>query len=225
MGKRRYICWDLDETIGCLRPKEANVFMRGLPKKRGLTKGIKVLLDRLNSQNVSNVITTAAPAEYADDVLGRYGLASRFEHVFGPDVLCSDGLDKNYLPVASALGISAQEAGDRMLVIGNTDRDGPTDSDLVFILHPCAIEYHSSVMGTVISSMIEVESWLWGFEALLTRPNKPIKTGCFEGGLHNIDDVEFTAGKLLSLPWTDKSIEHFILIAGASDDYKSELEN
>jgi hypothetical protein len=225
MAKRRYICWDLDETIGCLRSPEANKVMRGLPKKRGLTKGIRGLLERLRGQDISNVITTAAPKEYTNDVLGKYGLASHFEHVFGPDVLCSDGLDKNYLPVASALGIPAQEAGDRMLIIGNTDRDGPSDSDLVFILHPSAIEYHSSVMGTVIFAMLECESWWWGFETLLTGPNKPITTGCFEGGLHTIDDVEFIVGKLLSLPWTDKSIEHFILIAGASDDYKAELEN
>lgn len=222
---RRYICWDLDETIGCLRPKEANLHIPGLPKERGLTRGIKGLLEGLRGQGYVNVITTAAPPGYAEDVLGKYGLGGHFSHIFDSSILLNGGLRKRYLPVALELGIRPYEAQDRMLVIGNTDRDGPEDLDLVFILHPMAIRYHASVVGTVISALGRHGSWWWGYEALLQTNTEKVDNGMFVGGLQTVDDVRIGVGRLLDLPWADACFEHLVLIAEAPAGRKSKMEN
>ena len=171
-GRTRYVCWDLDETLGRLRPPEGT----GLQRKRGLTRGIgKVLEERLSS-GCGNVLTTAAEASYAESSLSEYGLRGFFDHIFDRSVICDARFNKSYLNVARALGIHEDDAGDRIIVVGNLAKDGPADTDIPFLYHPSAVEYHAEVIAITLRYMHLFGSWRRAQEALANVQNPMLET-------------------------------------------------
>lgn len=162
-GGKRYICWDLDKTLGRFDAPEAG--------RRGLTRGIDVLLDDLLAQGFRHVVTTAAASEYAEGALAEFGIRGRFEAVFDRSVICDGRFNKHYLPVASRLGIGMEEAAERMIVIGNSMKDAPADSDIVFIYHPSATDFDAAVIRSTLGYLGSFPSWSAGQEALSSVSN------------------------------------------------------
>ncbi len=162
-GNNRYICWDLDKTLGRFDPQEAG--------KRGLTRGISVLLEELQGQGLRHVVTTAAASEYAEGALDEFGIRGRFDAVFDRSVICDNRFNKHYLPVASRLGIRQEEAAERIIVIGNSMKDAPADSDIVFIHHPSASYFDAAVIRSTLGYLGSFPSWTEAQEALFRVPN------------------------------------------------------
>lgn len=221
---KRIVCWDLDETLGCFRPAEANRFMRHLPEKRGVVPGMKPLLEDLSSDGCVNVVTTGAPAGYAEAALDKYGLSGYFESVFDYSIVCPGNGFKRYRPVAERFGISESEIPDRIIAIGNEDRDIPKDLPVVFVYHPMSMKFDASPLRMVLEALGREGSWRRGFRSLDTIGGERIDTECFDGSRLRISDVELAAGRLLAHPVFDISLDSMVLILSASEIRKKELE-
>ena len=78
------VCWDFDETLGYFRPLELRFLgaevPKGMPPPR-LKPGISELLVSLSE--FTHVVTTAAVAEYAREVLREQGILNLFAAVIG----------------------------------------------------------------------------------------------------------------------------------------------
>ncbi|MEW6036478.1 MAG: HAD family hydrolase [Candidatus Micrarchaeota archaeon] len=213
--KPRYICWDLDETLGYFRPG----------KKSEPLKGLKPLLERLQGEGMRHVVTTASPRIYAEAALRRTGLRGYIDAIFPDEVVVPKNVHKRYLPVAKSLGIDRYYAPDRMLVIGNDvmgGRDAPEDLPLVTILFPDAIKYHASVLGTLIVALSEHKSFWWSFETLLSKARDRRSNGIFQGGELEIDGVEFMIGHLAPNDLTFHA-ENLILVSGAGEERRATI--
>jgi hypothetical protein len=203
-ARTRYICWDLDETLGFFRPGKKSEFMKGLPS----------LLEELQSKGIRHLVTTASPSLYATLALKRTGTSRLFDGIFGCETVCPDNRYKRYGPVADKLGISRHDAVERMLVVGNADRDSSADLDLVTIIYPDAIKNDASVVAAVLGKLIEHRSWWYGFEAMLNGAMPHRNTGIFEGGDSYIGDVRVSIGRVGENEFMHKN-EMLILISEA----------
>src|SRR5512143_966874 len=166
-AKPRYICWDLDKTLGRFDPTDAS----GQSAKRGLTRGISTLLGDLQASGCRHVVTTAAELAYAENSLTEFGIRGCFDAVFDRSVICDARFNKHYLPVAGRLGLSTEEAVDRMIVIGNSMKDAPADSDIVFLYHPSAVDFDASPIRRTLDYLGSFGSWGAAQEALFTVRN------------------------------------------------------
>jgi hypothetical protein len=221
---RRVIGWDLDENLGCFRPPEANKVIKHLPARRGVVQGMKTLLEDLSSRDCVNVVTTAAPLAYAEEALDRYGLSRHFAKIFEGTQVCPNNGFKQYKPVADYFGLSEANVLDKLMVIGNEDRDSPKDIPVVFIYNPNSMKFDASPVRFVIEAMEGHGSWWWGFHALMNSGGEKIRTDYFEGTKVSFSDVEVATGRLIEHPFYDISVENMVLIMSASDKRKKELE-
>lgn len=203
--RERYVCWDLDETLGSFRDYG----------KMQLTRGIAPLIERLSARDIGHVVTTAASREHAEYVLSHFGMRDYFEHVFDISMICDQNYNKYYCPVAGLLGIVPQEAPHRMLVVGNLIRDSPSDLDLVFMYRPDGHIFPASLVGDVLELMAGGKSWAEYFE-WLSNAGKTVRNGVFCGSV----SADLMAGRarfhkpqpppgtrLLSHVWFDEKYE------------------
>ncbi len=211
-ARTRYICWDLDETLGFFRPGKKSEFMKGLPS----------LLEELQKRGVRNLITTASPSLYATLALKRTGTGHLFDAVFGCETVCPDNRYKRYGPVADSLGIRRHDAIDRMLVVGNADRDSSADLDLVTVIYPDAIKNDASVVAAVLGRLMEHDSWWYGFEMMLNGVSAPRNNGIFEGGELHIEDVLVSVGRVGENDFMHKN-EMLVLVTRAGVHRRADI--
>src|SRR5512135_1271442 len=166
----RVICWDLDETLGRFRPPEGN----GPHRNRGLTRGIRTILEEHLDSGCRHVVTTAAEASYAATTLDEFGITRYFDGIFDRSIICDGRFNKSYLSVASRFGVPPEEAPDRIIVVGNLAKDAPADSDIVFLYHPNAIDYEAGVLNDTLRYMESFGSWKAAQEALALVSNPRI---------------------------------------------------
>jgi hypothetical protein len=183
--RKKYVCWDLDETLGYFRPGKKSEFVRGMP----------ALLEELQKRGIGNVITTASHPLHAALALDRTKTSHLFDAVFGSDVMCDNGY-KRYGHVADRLGISMDDAVDRMIIVGNLDNDSSTDLNLVTVIYPDAIKYDASVIGDLLGRMMQHQSWWCGYEMLLNAALPHFKSGFFEGGTMHMEDIALAIGRI-----------------------------
>lgn len=212
--KPRYICWDLDETLGHFRPGRKSEFMKGLP----------ALLEELHGRGIRHVITTASPSLYATLALRRTGTGHLFDAVFGCETVCPDNRYKRYGPVAEKLGICRHDAVERMLVVGNADRDSSADLDLVTILYPDAIKNDASVIGDVLGKLAEQRSWWYGFEVMLSGAVNLRNTGIFEGGDLAIGDIALSLGRIVENDFMHAN-EMILIVTGTGAHRSASIGN
>lgn len=210
--KPRYICWDLDETLGHFRPGRKSEFMKGLP----------ALLEELHGVGIRHVVTTASPSLYATLALKRTGTGHLFDAVFGCETVCPDNRYKRYGPVAEKLGISAYDAVDRMLIVGNADRDSSADLSLVTLLYPDAIKNDASVVAAVVGKLAEQRSWWYGFEVMLSGAASMRNTGIFEGGDVSIGDISLSLGRIMENDFMHEN-EMIVIVTGAGAQRKAQI--
>jgi hypothetical protein len=211
-ARTRYICWDMDETLGFFRPGKRSEFMKGLP----------ALLEELQNKGIRHVVTTASPSLYATLALKRTGTERLFDVVFGCETVCPDNRYKRYGPVADRLGISRHDAVERMLVIGNADRDSSADLDLVTIIYPDAIKHDATVVAAVLGKLLEHGSWWYGFEAMLNIAKPYRNNGIFEGGDMSIGDVLLSIGRVGENEFMHTA-ERLIMVVGASIHRRADI--
>ncbi len=159
---RRFICWDMDETLGNFRPPDDKL----ASGRRGAVRGISTLLEAHRKTGSSHVLTTAAEASYAEQSLSEFGLRGYFDAVFDRSVICDPHFNKNYSAVVSRLGVDPSEAAERVLVVGNLGKDAPSDTDLVFLYHPSAVLYGAEAVGDILAGMMEFGSWKSAYDFL-----------------------------------------------------------
>lgn len=187
-GKGRVICWDLDETIGIFRDYGDMRIMRG----------IGPLLDRLSAEGATHVITTGAITEHAEYVLCSFSLRQHFDGIFARDRICDQDYNKYYHPVAEALGIPADEAGHRMLVIGNLARDSPADLDLVFFFHPLGFRYDQTIPESVLSMLSShPDSWSAAYDLALMGAGSQIEDPGFLGKWIDGNGLQLALGRAI----------------------------
>ncbi|MFH0884316.1 MAG: HAD family hydrolase [Candidatus Micrarchaeota archaeon] len=211
-SRTRYICWDMDETLGFFRPGKKSEFVKGLP----------ALLEELQGKGVRHVITTASPPLYANLALERTSAGRLFDAIFASDIVCPDNRYKRYAPVAERLGISSHDSVDSMLVIGNADRDSSADLHLVTVIHPDAINYDASVMAAVLGKLMEHRSWWYGFEAMLNLAKPYRDNGIFEGGEISIGDIRLAVGCVGENDFVHSN-ERLILVVGAGEHRRAKI--
>jgi hypothetical protein len=210
--RHKYICWDMDETLGFFRPGKKSEFMKGLP----------ALLEELQGKGVRHVITTASPLLYAKLALERTSAGHLFDAVFASEVVCSDNRYKRYGPVADRLGISRYDALNRLLVIGNADRDSSADLDLVTIIYPDAIKNDASVVAAVLGKLMQHESWWYGFEAMLSSAKPYRNNGIFEGGDWSIGDIQLSIGRVEENEFMHSN-ERLVMVVGAGEHRRASI--
>jgi hypothetical protein len=213
-GKARYICWDLDETLGSFRDYG----------RMGLTRGIRPLLEGLSRAGIRHVVTTAAWREHAEYVLAAAGIRDFFDAVFAVDDICCNDYNKRYLPVAAHLGIPPAGAPDSILVIGNMAIDAPTDIDLAFIYHPHWSMYDASVLLSLLSQLRSLSgSWAEAHSMLSQSNALPLALGNFEGCERYVDDIRIAVGRVF---WKKRAAPstRIICVLDAPRRYRSEIE-
>jgi hypothetical protein len=240
-AKPRYICWDLDETLGCFRPPEDTAG----PSRRGLTRGISTLLEERMEAGCRHVVTTAAEAAYAEASLEEFGIRGFFERVFDRHTVCDTRFNKHYLPVAEALGISGTDAPDRMIVVGNLAKDAPADSDIVFLYHPNAVRYDAGVISRTLSYLELFGPWRAAHEALAGAANPHVlanltETYESERLILDIDGIySLLEGKIGLLgchcgissvqngsqsPLFDRSVRRMVYLSDIAEDYAADIQ-
>lgn len=157
------ICWDLDETLGNFKPIEegrTDIILR---------KGIKEILEEMQQIGIINVLTTTATRRYAKIALDLGGIRPHFEQVFTcEDVMGWSG--KKYGIILPIYDISPENAGHKVMAVGDLTRDRPIDvSDMVFVLDSTFRESRqdTSNLGKIIKQITKrTGSFKEGFEEL-----------------------------------------------------------
>jgi hypothetical protein len=197
-----YLGWDLDETIGSFRPGSA---MKAVA-------GVRPLIEGLRSRGCRHVLTTGADEGYGRAGLERAGVADLFERVFGAAHLpCSPS--KCYRGVVTALGMGLSEAQDRMIIVGNSEIDIPSDIDLVTVLHPSALESGARVLGLMLSELVSGSPVWWEFERLLSREGGGYRNEFFDGASWKVGGTTVYAGRIKENPLVPK-VERLLCIGG-----------
>ncbi|MBU0532594.1 HAD family hydrolase [Candidatus Micrarchaeota archaeon] len=213
--QRRFICWDLDETLGRFRPED---------EVRGTLRGLTPLLEGLGQNGCRHVITTASAAEYADYVLRKSGIRDQFEAIFDCAILCQGESNKRYVPVAKHLGIADEEMIDRMIVVGNHELDIPDDIDLVTVLYRYAVYHDARVLDILFSVLLSSDSWDEGYRRLLQACTDIHRHEYFDGGIISLDGgIKLYVGNLMPNPEMREN-ERFILVSEIPTRYVAELE-
>src|SRR3989344_2948846 len=157
----KYICWDLDETLGFFKTVYGENFL--------IKPGIKNLLEELSKLSFTHYVTTAATRNYAEDALQISGLGRHFKKVFDRyDVAMHDN-GKCYKPVIKDIGIDEGMAPGRMIVIGDLPSDIPIDvNDVVFIEYAGCWRAHSSIIKDILDAILKESrgSFSYGFKKL-----------------------------------------------------------
>ncbi|MFH0885349.1 MAG: HAD family hydrolase [Candidatus Micrarchaeota archaeon] len=214
-GKGRYICWDLDETTGSFRDY----------RRMGLTNGIGPLLEGLTRLGIKHVITTAAWKEHAEYVLWQAGIRDLYEDIFDVHQICDKNYNKYYRPVAASLGIQPEEAPERLIVIGNLERDAPADLDLTYLYHPEGSAYNAMVYLRILSRLIALsDSWADAHAAMQDQNRYSIPVPGFMGGQQYIDDIWVGVGRYQRNVRPEKPTDRIISVYSVPESYRSEIE-
>ncbi len=212
---QRYICWDLDETTGSFRDYS----------RLGLVRGMQPLLEGLRAMQVRHIITTAALRQHAEYVLGYAGLRDLYDGIFDAADICDSSFNKHYRPVARAIGIGESEAADRLLCVGNLERDAPADLDLAFLHHPSAVECDASVFLKIIARLMSLSpSWSEAHSILQGQNTYGIAVNAFEGGQQFIDGIWLGVGRHRHdrRPWKPSS--RIISVYSVPQSFRSQVE-
>jgi len=148
--------WDLEHTLGNFYPIATN--RRGPNASydeelslKCLRKGVTGFLEKLCNHNCRNFITTQGSTAYAQEVLTLTGIAKYFEGIFDGEQInaCRGKLVK---PLARKVGLTDEEARERILVTGDIKDDQPADiSGVVFVFHPSGYRHDADILDTVSS--------------------------------------------------------------------------
>lgn len=158
MKEAKYICWDLDQTLGNFLPSQAAYNHRSAAAaghERGLRPGMREFLETSVKNNVYHFITIGGEnKEHAREVLEINSISSYFTAIFaGKDI--DAGFGKRYKPVLDYLGIPAEQAKSDLVVTGDLTSDQPVDLDnVVFIWHPGAFRYPASHFVNVFNMLV-----------------------------------------------------------------------
>jgi hypothetical protein len=214
-GKGRYICWDLDETTGSFRDY----------RRMGLTRGIGPLIEGLARLGIKHVITTAAWKEHAEYVLWQAGVRGLYEGIYDIHQICDKDYNKYYHPVAASLGISPEEAPDRILVVGNMSRDAPADLDLTFLYHPQGSVYDATVYLKIITRLLALsDSWASAHDVMQGQNRYAMPVPGFDGGQQYIDDIWVGVGRYQRNVRPEKPTDRIISVYSVPECYRSEIE-
>ncbi len=100
------VCWDFDETLGYFRPLEFRYLGEeapaGMPQPR-LKLDVRELIASL--PEFTHVVTTAAIADYAKEVLREHGLHDLFAWILGREDGMLSGEGKDYKVVGDRFGL------------------------------------------------------------------------------------------------------------------------
>ena len=161
----RMTLWDLDKTLGTFAPIEkgrTDIHLR---------EGIREILEENRQKGILNVLTTNAMEEYAEIALNLAKIRQYFELIFPRDVVMAfEG--KKYQDVLTIYGISAEEAEDKIIVIGDNLRDRPIDvPGLTFILDSTYrnSEADASDLRDVLNNLTKNTSFAKGFESMYAQ--------------------------------------------------------
>ncbi len=201
--KIRYLGWDLDETIGAFRPGN----------RVRAADGMLPLLESLQRRSCRHVITTAADEGYARSGLRAAGLDGAFDAVFGGSSVWKGGPGKAYRGVVRELGLPEHEAEDRMVLIGNSEIDIPTDIDLVTIVHPYAMASGTAVLEAVLGRLLSASSVWWGYESMLHGCADRWHNEYFDGGSLAVMGSRVFIGRIKENPLVSQA-ERLICIGG-----------
>ncbi len=202
---RRYLCWDMDETLG---------EFRGPGKKAA--KGMRPLIEDLGGRGCLNVITTGAEADYARQGIEAAGLGGIFARIFDRSLVWKGGPGKVYGPAAECMRIDRAEAQDRMIAIGNSEIDIPTDLDIVTIIAPFGAE-GGGALRSILGALISPYPVWWSYEAMLSRFPRRHVNGFFEGGEARIAGEKVFAGRIKDNPYVQQA-ERIVCLAGPAQD-------
>ncbi len=171
---KQVVCWDFDETLGYFRPLEYRFLGEpvppGMPQPR-LKPGIHKLLASLSE--FTHVVTTAAIAEYARDVLREHELLDFFAAVIGREDGIFSGEGKDYKVAGDRLGIDEVDLSRRLVIVGNDSKKDPDIRyrQIAMIFDDRMVDLPSEPIGVVLHRLIiEGESeFKRGFDRLLDR--------------------------------------------------------
>ncbi len=212
---RRYICWDLDETLGAFRDY-SNLSRRN---------GMKPLLEDLRGLGIGHVVTTAACREHAEYVLAACGIRHLFERIFPYTEICDRDYNKFYLPVASSLKIPASEEADRMLVMGDMWRDAPSDSGLTFFFQTYDHSFSSAIYREVITALMnESDSWADAHSRLQARNTHSMEFPLFVGGAQYVSGIGIGVGRIVLHRQTPQASNSVIMAVDVPDTFKADSE-
>lgn len=172
MKNKKMFCWDLDETLGNFRKVAYEMTDQKIPdhiSPLSIKPGIAGLLSSLNSKGHKNFVTTASDYSYAREALYQTGLIEYFKRIFDKKSLCDLDLNKFYFPVVRNENISIEEASKNMIVIGNSERDQPSDlTKTVFIEDRESVYLDSPLIEKIIHRLDEFGegSFIRGFEKM-----------------------------------------------------------
>jgi len=161
----RIVLWDLDKTLGTFDPIEKG---RTDIKVR---EGIRDILEENQQKGILNVLTTGATRAYAERALNLAKIRPNFELIFPREIVMGYN-GKTYQDILTIYGLSAEEAEDKVAVIGDMIRDRPIDvSGLTFILDSTyrSSEADASDLRDILSHLTEQESFVKGFNAMYAR--------------------------------------------------------
>jgi hypothetical protein len=204
-GKDRYVCWDLDETLGSFR--------RGRYK---IIPGLRPLIEGLWKEDIRSVITTGAVMGHPSYVLKRFDIRDLFDFVFTREAICDASFRKYYYPVAASLGIKEREAMHRMIVIGDSWRDAAHDLPLSFILNPLSEFCHAGIYRTIISHLCAIsESWEEAHAKISGTSLAICDVDSFQNGHYKVDGITLTVGRRLIWDGRDTHICRLIKVHSA----------
>lgn len=201
--KPRYLGWDLDETVGLFRPGS----------RIRAVEGMRPLLESLQRRNCRHVITTAADERYTREGLREAGLEGSFDAVFDSSFVLRGGAGKAYGAVVRELQLPRNEAEDRMVLVGNSEMDIPTDMDLVTIIHPYAMTSGIAVLEAVLGRLLSGSSVWWGYESMLAGCADRYQNEYFDGGSLAVLGSRVFIGRVKENPLVSQA-ERLICIGG-----------
>ena len=212
----RVICWDLDRTL--ISPEE--------PGRGRFIPNLQPLVEALITRQIRNVITTASTGGHAELVLGSSGMKPLFGPIFELEDICDEKKNKNYLPVAKALGIPGEEAPHRMLVVGDRMEDAAADLDLTFILHRMSEQCTADVYAIILHELMELsDSWsdAHAIMQLMARESYCLD-GEFEGVLYSRAGITLAVGSSLADRSPLAPLNRLIEVHTVPDFLKTEKE-
>jgi len=140
------ICWDLDETLGDFRALE-----KGSDAVK-IREGMQGVLEAARQKGIRQVVTTSATRDYAEKGLGILGIREYFDEIF-PFEKVAGYLGKKYKPVLEHYKLTEKEAGEKLIVVGDSIRDRPLDISGLTALIECDTAANAENIGHAIAKL------------------------------------------------------------------------